>query len=66
MNQILINRTSKLTGQLEQIQSNVKSKNKELTTLKKRVVNIEKTQVLLQTTARETQNGLKVHLEDIQ
>lgn len=65
MNQLLLNRASKLTGQLEQIQSNVKSKNTEVTTLKNRLIDIEKTQVLLQTTAKETQDGLTVHLEDI-
>ena len=65
MNQLLLNRASKLTGQLEQIQSNVKLKNTELTTFNKRLINIDKAQVLLQTTAKETQDGLKVHLEDI-
>ena len=65
MNQILLDRASKLTGKLEQIQSDVTSKNTELDTLKNRIINIENTQVLLQTTAKETQDGLKVHLEDI-
>lgn len=65
MNQILTNRVSKLQGRAEQIRTDLNKKSRELQQLEKRQIDIEKAQVLLQVTAQETQDGLKVHLEDI-
>lgn len=65
MNQNLLDRVSKLKGRAEQVENNLILKKRELKRLEKRQISIEDTQVLLQVTAQETQNGLKVHLEDI-
>lgn len=65
MNQTLTERFSKLQGKQEQILTDIRTSKQELKTLNKRQIHIENAQVLLQTTAQETQDGLKIHLQDI-
>jgi len=65
MNQILNDRITKQQGRLEQVEKDLSRKKVELTVLEQRQIDIEAAQVLLQVTAQETQDGLRVHLEDI-
>ena len=58
-------RVSQLQGKQSQLQSLIDNKQVELKRLTKRQQVLEDTQVLLQKTAQETQDNLKVHLEDI-
>ena len=55
----------KMVGRRDQTAKNLENKKVELTSLEKRGISIEKSQLLLQTTAQETQQTFKVHLEDI-
>lgn len=61
----VIQRVSELRGKRDQLQEILSEKKKTLKRLERRGKNIELTQALLQETARETQDGLIVHLEDM-
>lgn len=61
----LQDRVSQLQGKQSQLQSLINKKGIELDIFMNRQQVIEETQVLLQKTAQETQDNLKVHLEDI-
>lgn len=58
-------RANILQGRLDYINESIKKKEDLLLNLNNRLTYIEQAQVLLQTTAKETQDNLKIHLEDI-
>lgn len=65
MNEKIIHKFTNLCGQREYIKKNLQKKENKLNVLKKKHKYIEEAQILLQVTAQETQNNLKIHLEDI-